>query len=65
MAEKKFSILKKMDLYVPVETEACGNFAREELIRLLAKLGTEVNIAGTVKGLSFSLVFPGCPAGKI
>ena len=65
MKKMEFILSQKMELFVPAELGVCSTFAKDELIRLLAKLGTEVTIAGTVKGLVFSLVKPGVSAGKI
>ncbi len=65
MKKSGFTLSKKMELFVPAELGACSSYAKDELIRLLAKLGTKTTVSGTVKGLVFSLVQPGTPAGKI
>ena len=65
MKKAVWSLSKKMELIVPAGLGACGTFAKDELVRLLAKLGTQADISETGKTLTFSLVVPGSPAGKI
>ena len=56
MKKSGFSLSKEMELFVPAEPGACSTYAKDELIRLLAKLGTKTIVSGSVKGLAFSLV---------
>ena len=65
MKKSVWSLSEKMELIVPAGLGACGTFAKEEFIRLLAKLGTKVTVSETGKSLAFSLVVPGTSAGKI
>ncbi len=65
MRKRFFSLIEKMKLYVPLEKGECGAFAQEELLRLLAKLGVEVSVAGKSAGLVFSLVTQESSPGKI
>ena len=57
----KFTLPKQLSCMVPEKSGACAKYAQSEMIRLLAKLGTNVKIAGKNKGLLFTLG----DAGKI
>ena len=65
MKKAVWSLSKKMELTVSAGLGACGTFAKDELIRLLAKLGTKVKVSEAGKNLVFSLAVPGTTAGKI
>ena len=65
MKKSVWSLSEKMELIVPAGLGACGTFAKEEFIRLLAKFGTKVTVLEAGKSLVFSLVVPGTSAGKI
>lgn len=51
----KFTLPKRLFCAIPGKVGVCARYAQSELIRLLAKLGTKVSVAGKNKGLLFTL----------